>query len=569
MVRGSRKKFKQPVAFYLTNGNMDSTHLSIIIKEVIKAVQLTGLTVVYTVCDQAPTNVAAINRLLKETNEKYVTEGTQSRRFGFEIGTQDIIPLYDVPHLLKGLRNNLVSKDLHFTYDDKKMIASWKHLIQFYEMDKNQSTGGDRLAPKLTDNHIYPKKMKKMKVSCAAHVFSQRVGAIMKRLPFMLNTSNEECPENKIVQSSIEDTGYLCLFIDNYLFDSANGNTIKPVAGKELRSTVSFNSAHWDFWRKALIVLQSMQYETKTKKVIPSVVNWIKTIKGLQALCTKLLNDGFKYILLRNFNQDPIENFFGSIRSHGVRNIKPMCANFISSFKALLINYFTSSHLFGSNCENDDCDGALDNLKDFLFNDIPIDETNLVDDEINSVSLETPVQEFRHHNILNSNSRAYVTGWVIKKIKKLTKNCNYRMENITSHQMLKEHMVIQIRQYDNCNLNYLNEVAMDIFNYLIEIFNLNFDKFVYKCNSKTSFNYLITNFIPSSYLTCPIHDLFNMFLKTTTNLLIYSYITHTNRILTKGEKSVTSDQIKNNAMVYHDKYAKKINVLLRQNVNYV
>jgi len=61
MVRGSRKKFKQPVAFYLTNGYMDSTHLSIIIKEVIKAVQSTGLTEVSTVCDQAPTNVAAIN----------------------------------------------------------------------------------------------------------------------------------------------------------------------------------------------------------------------------------------------------------------------------------------------------------------------------------------------------------------------------------------------------------------------------------------------------------------------------------------------------------------------------
>jgi len=107
--------------------------------------------------------------------------------------------------------------------------------------------------------------MKKMKVSCAAHVFSQRVGAIMKRLPLMLNTSNDECPENKKVQSSIEDTGYLCLFIDN-LFDSANGNTIKQVPGKELRSAVTFNSAHWGFWRKALIVLQSMQYETKPKK---------------------------------------------------------------------------------------------------------------------------------------------------------------------------------------------------------------------------------------------------------------------------------------------------------------
>jgi len=87
-----------------------------------------------------------------------------------------------VPHLLKGLRNNLVSKDLHYVYENKKRTASWKDIVQFYELDKDQSTGGDHLAHKLTDNHIYPDTMKKMKVSCAAHVFSQRVGAIMKRL---------------------------------------------------------------------------------------------------------------------------------------------------------------------------------------------------------------------------------------------------------------------------------------------------------------------------------------------------------------------------------------------------
>jgi len=154
MIRGSRKKFKQPIAFYLTNGTMDSTNLSIIIKNIIKAVQSTGLTVVSTICDQAPTNVAAINRLYKETNEKYIKEGKENKAFGFEIENQEIIPLYDVPHLLKGLRNNLVSKYLHYVYENKERTASWKDIVQFYELDKDQSTGGDRLAPKLTDNHI-------------------------------------------------------------------------------------------------------------------------------------------------------------------------------------------------------------------------------------------------------------------------------------------------------------------------------------------------------------------------------------------------------------------------------
>jgi len=108
-------------------------------------------------------------------------------------------------------------------------------------------------------------------------------------------------------------------------------------------------------------------------------------------------------------------------------------------------------------------------------------------------------------------------------------------------------MVIETRQYQN--LSSQNDVAMDIFNYLIEMFNLNFDKFVYKCNSKASYNYLISYFIPSNYFICPEHDLFNIFLKTATNLLFYSYLTHINRILAKTEKSVTSDQIKNNAQV--------------------
>jgi len=43
--------------------------------------------------------------------------------------------------------------------------------------------------PKLTDAHICPEKIKKMKVSIAAQVFSQRVGAIMKRIAKITNES--------------------------------------------------------------------------------------------------------------------------------------------------------------------------------------------------------------------------------------------------------------------------------------------------------------------------------------------------------------------------------------------
>lgn len=154
---------------------MTSVLLSEIIENVIEAVQSTGLKVVSTVCDRAPTNIAAINRLQKRTTVNYKNNGQNYTGFGFEVGSHDIVPLYDVPHLLKGLRNNLVSKDLNFEYEGEKHTAAWKHIIQFYEFDKNQSTEGDRLTLKLTDCHVYPAKLKKMKVANAAQVFSQLV----------------------------------------------------------------------------------------------------------------------------------------------------------------------------------------------------------------------------------------------------------------------------------------------------------------------------------------------------------------------------------------------------------
>ncbi|CAI6373262.1 unnamed protein product [Macrosiphum euphorbiae] len=59
------------------------------LKNIIKVVQSTGLTAVSTICDQSPTNVNAINKLYKETNEKYNKEDKENRAFGFEIETQN------------------------------------------------------------------------------------------------------------------------------------------------------------------------------------------------------------------------------------------------------------------------------------------------------------------------------------------------------------------------------------------------------------------------------------------------------------------------------------------------
>lgn len=66
--------------------------------------------------------------------------------------------IYDPPHLLKGLRNNFLVKNIKFN----GTLAKWSDLVEIYKADCNH--GQMRLMHKLNDEHIIPEKIKKMKV---------------------------------------------------------------------------------------------------------------------------------------------------------------------------------------------------------------------------------------------------------------------------------------------------------------------------------------------------------------------------------------------------------------------
>jgi len=142
-----------------------------------------------------------------------------------------------------------------------------------------------------------------------------------------------------------------------------------------------------------------MEFRCKQNKVV-SIKNWIQTIKGFKYLGKKLLNDGFDFILLRNFNQDSIENFFCSIRSNGIRNINPTCAGFISSFKCLLISNLTTKNSVGANCEEGTCDGVLSSLKDLLL----LDEEETVEEEEEHISKSSHNLNFTNPQTQNVSS---------------------------------------------------------------------------------------------------------------------------------------------------------------------
>lgn len=98
----------------------------------------------------------------------------------FEIQGQEIVPLYDYVHLQKGVRNNLLTKDLLIDKykTNEKCYACWKDIQQVYEMDK-QSFLRQRQMPKLTRKHVIPELIPKMKVKYATQILSHTVANFM------------------------------------------------------------------------------------------------------------------------------------------------------------------------------------------------------------------------------------------------------------------------------------------------------------------------------------------------------------------------------------------------------
>lgn len=177
MARGIYKKWKQPIAYYFNSGGMKSNNIVVCLKDVIRSVRETGLKVVITVCDQGSANVKAIRDLYSET--EYIMRGHNNRYFGFLVDNEEVVPLYDSPHLLKGVRNHLVENNCRFVWRNNKVeVASWNDIRTLYDLDDPEEEF--KMCHKLTNVHI--NNTKKMKVSVAAQVFSHRVAALMRGL---------------------------------------------------------------------------------------------------------------------------------------------------------------------------------------------------------------------------------------------------------------------------------------------------------------------------------------------------------------------------------------------------
>jgi len=143
--------------------------------------------------------------------------GVNCKQPYFNIKKQKYFYLFDPPHLIKSIRNNLMKYDTSFENENKRYTASCKYIEDFFEKDSGLKF---RAAPKLTKDHIYPTNFKKMKVKFASQVCSHTVAAGLYTHASL----------NSLPLEATEAADFLSLF--DQLFDCSNSSTSQKATPK-------------------------------------------------------------------------------------------------------------------------------------------------------------------------------------------------------------------------------------------------------------------------------------------------------------------------------------------------
>lgn len=325
MITWINKKMKQTIGYCFLGktGNTIKTHD--IVKYAIEKVSSTGLIIKSVVCDQGPRN-KSLPRALGVTMEK-------SFFFIKEIPDK-IFFLFDPPHLLKSLRNNVEQKKL--TY--RGGTVDWNEIKKIYELSQESPLN---LIPKISNRHFELSHFSKMSVSLAAQVFSESMYTAYLVYKLIFPEKFEE--KNDMTFEFVRD-------IDK-LFDSLNSVLLKKSLPNKLNYAISSTSEHKKFLNEMLNNFKMIKFEGQKPDCIQGFLLTINTV--LQLVDDLRLNYGIENLKTRRLCQDPLENLFAVIRQQHGCNLFPSPTQFENGIRQVYITQLTKISNI-TNCETDD-----------------------------------------------------------------------------------------------------------------------------------------------------------------------------------------------------------------------
>ncbi|KAL3252132.1 hypothetical protein MRX96_054941 [Rhipicephalus microplus] len=164
-------------------------------------------------------------------------------------------------------------------------------------LDYEEEQAGLRAVPKLTKAHIFPNAFQKMSVKLAVQLFSESTASAME-----FYSEQEDC---KKLHGSAATSQFTRTF--NKLFDCLNSRRPDHVRFNEAQHiAVLKDSIAWlDNWEKYIKTLPTQRQVCFLRKQTCGALRL--TLHSSVALIESLLLSGFRYVLVGNFGQDPLE----------------------------------------------------------------------------------------------------------------------------------------------------------------------------------------------------------------------------------------------------------------------
>ena len=386
LIRSICGKWKQPVGYYLANGACPSKIMEDLMKEAIDKLESIGLDVVVVMSDQGSNFHSLAKRLNVSPDQPWFIHNNKM-----------YFLMFDPPHLIKCVRNNLMKYSFQFG----QHVATWKDIEAIYEKDSSLPI---RSTPKLTEKHIHPNNFQKMKVKLATQVLSHTVAASL-----CMHVSVGALPSTAMGTAE---------FIQKFdsVFDCVNSSTLHST--KKFKCALTDQTTHQKFMKEAISFIKELKVFNGAAEVtgrIKCLKGWLITLNAILLIWEHLkTNHDFKFLLTRRLNTDPLENFFGTIRQQGGNSDNPTPAQFSSAFRKLFFSSFLTSSA-------GNCDADFDNLLASFGKTSKAKP--LISTPTEPQTLEIGPTDYTgsniDSNITKENALAYVAGYLLHKSMKI------------------------------------------------------------------------------------------------------------------------------------------------------
>ena len=180
--------------------------------------------------------------------------------------------MYDPPHLLKSIRNNLKATGYINQLNGK--FVMWKWVVQTY--NKDSPSGLLKMLPKINDMHIDLPPFKNMSVKLAAQVLSHSMGAAMSAMIHLDEISNDAATTATFLKTL--DT----------LFDIFNSKFFDTA--KEFHRPINIGDPESVLEELGRLKIYMSHVETMSSGNVACIKGWLQNIEALTQLISILQN---------------------------------------------------------------------------------------------------------------------------------------------------------------------------------------------------------------------------------------------------------------------------------------